>query len=256
MILIKKQTKLYVASFLNRACDRVSLINTRKKRGWENLIIFLEKVLTRRFGQSESFNHPQNFKHSVLIRVILFLAIIPFLLAGCTSRVSTFEVVDFREPGKAHTYRESFDEAFYDVDQSGNVNIVIFRESPSTNEPDENITQIIYIHTMWTSIPGTTVAHRSQINGTVTYGIVGGRMGVTFEGAGSVFFNENKKKHELTGTLELARLRPTRKLTEDSTLFHHAELSGNFFAVRDRRRVVRTINEMNRMFGPLPVVGK
>lgn len=186
----------------------------------------------------------------------LVFATIPFLIAGCATPVSTFKVVDFREPGKAHTYRESFDEAYYDVDQSGNVNVVIFRESPSVNDLDEKITQVIHIHTMWRSIPGTTVAHRSQINGTVIYGIVGGRMGVTFEGAGSVFFDENKKKQELTGTLELARLRPTRKLTDDSTLFHHAELSGTFFAVRDRRRVVRTINEMNRLFGPIPTVEK
>ena len=71
---------------------------------------------------------PVVLKHPSPGQLVLLLATLPFLFAGCSTRVSTFEVVDFREPGNAHTYREAFDEAFYDVDQTGNVNIVIFRE--------------------------------------------------------------------------------------------------------------------------------
>ena len=192
---------------------------------------------------------PRGPSHSTPLWMFLIL-----FLTGCSNRLSTFSVIDYREPGVAHQYRETFDEAYYDIDPSGNVNIVVHRESPNAVEPGEAITQVICIRTVWRSIPGTTVAHRTQINGTVTYGIIGGYMGVTFEGAGSVFFRENHKKNELTGTLELVRLRPTRKLTKDSTLFHHAELSGEFFATRNRRRVVRMINEMNRLFGPLTAV--
>ncbi len=176
------------------------------------------------------------------------------LLGGCAAKISSIEITDYRDPGEAHQYRETFEEAFYDIDSAGNVNIVLRRKSPNDSAEGEEVTQVIYIHTMWRSIPGITVADKSQINGTVTYGIMGDRMGVTFEGAGSVFVEENKNKNAITGSLELARLKPTRKLTQDSALFHHAEISGEFFAVRDRRKVVHTINEMSRMFNPLPIV--
>lgn len=204
-------------------------------------------------SQNRYAGRPIWFRKMAIIQPLFFFGC-SALLVGCSAKISTIEITDYREPGEAHQYRESFEEAYYDIDPAGNVNIVLRRTSPNVSAEGEEITQVIYIHTMWRSIPGITVAHKSQINATVTYGIMGDRMGVTFEGAGSVFAKENKAKNTITGTVELARLKPTRKLTQDSALFHHAEISGEFFALRDRRKVVHTINELNRTFNPLPIV--
>ena len=111
---------------------------------------------------------------------------------------------------------------------------------------------MIHIRGIWRCIPGATVAHRTQINGTVSYHIVSGKVGATFKGAGSVFFKQNDRRDTLTGTLELALLRPQRRIVADSTLFERAELMGEFRAKRDPRLVVRTVNEMDAIFSQPP----
>jgi hypothetical protein len=167
-----------------------------------------------------------------------------------------FEITDYRDPGGPKLYRETFDEAYYTIDDHGNVDLVLRRATESKSNPEHEVIQVVHIRSVWRSIPGETVAHRTQINATVVYHIISGRVGGTFEGAGSVFFKEDKRRGMLTGTLDLARLRPKRRLVADSSLFKLAELCGEFRATRDPRRVVRTINEMNRLFGPPPPVGR
>lgn len=169
---------------------------------------------------------------------------------ACSVQSTTFQVIDHREPGDARTYSETFDEAYFDLDPHGNVDLVLRRGGDAN--PGESITQVIHIKSFWRSIPGETVAHRSQINATVVYHIVVGRTGATFEGAGSVFFRHDRKKDVLTGSLDLAFLRPTRELVAGNPLFRRAELSGEFRAARNPRRVVRIINDMNQLFGLKP----
>ncbi len=172
--------------------------------------------------------------------------------AGCRAPSTTFEIVDYRRPGDARRYHETFDEAYYDVDDHGNLDLVLRRCTPAGGTSGHSVTQVIHMRTVWRSIPGTTVAHRSQINATVSYLIVSGSMGGSFEGAGSVFFDQRKGEDVITGSLDLAILRPKRRLLSGEDLFKRAELTGTFVARRDPRRVVRIINEMNRLFGPLP----
>ncbi len=180
------------------------------------------------------------------------LALLLFAIPGCSVGESTFEIADYREPGVAKRYRESFDEAYYTLDDDGNLDLILRRSEPSESDPKHIITQVIHIRSVWRCIPGETVTHRTQINGTVSYHIISGRVGATFEGAGSVFFKHRKRTDTLTGTLDLASLRPKRRLAGGADLFRRAELRGRFRATRDPRRVVRIINEMNRLFGPLP----
>ena len=172
-------------------------------------------------------------------------------LLGCAVRPSTFEIVDYRDAGDAKRYQETFDEAYYDLDDHGNVNIVL-RRTGTGESGEQDITQIIRIRSVWRSVPGRTVSHRTQINATVSYFVSGGRIGDTFEGAGAVFFTQNRGKNVLTGTLDHSVLRPKRQLSPGEPLFARAELSGAFRAARDRRQVVRIVNEADRLFGPLP----
>ena len=129
------------------------------------------------------------------------------LIAGCSARTSTFDIIDYREGAGARPFRETFDEAYYDFDASGNVDIVLRRIEPADADPGLEITQVIHIRTVWRSIPGKTIAHRTQINAAVSYAIVHGGMQASFEGAGSVFFTENRAKSAINGTLEQALLR-------------------------------------------------
>jgi len=45
-------------------------------------------------------------------------------VAGCAPRVSQFEIIDHRKAGGAQRYEERFDEGYYCVDGSGNVDVV------------------------------------------------------------------------------------------------------------------------------------
>ncbi len=171
---------------------------------------------------------------------------------GCSSRPSVFEFLDYYEPREAKRYREVFDEAYYNLDEHGNADIVLRRSTGGETKPNLPITQIIHIHTFWRSIPGETVASRTQINGTVIYCVFSGRVGETFEGAGSVFYTHKQRGNILAGTVDLASLRPKRTLAAGSPAFKRLELSGEFHATHDPRRVVRIVNELNRLFGASP----
>lgn len=172
--------------------------------------------------------------------------------AGCAFPSSRFEIVDYRESGGPKRYAERFDEAYYNLDDDGNVDIVLRRIGPPEADRGQGITQVIRLHTFWRSIPGNTVAAPSQINATVRYHLVAGQTGVTFEGAGSLFFNVNPTEETLTGSLDRAVLHPRHRLTSGDGLFQRAELSGEFHATHDPRRVRRITNEMDRLFAAMP----
>ncbi len=172
------------------------------------------------------------------------------VLPGCTSSLATFDIVDFRDAGNPNRYGETFNEGYYDLDDHGNLKLVLRRNRPGKAADETDIIQVISIQSLWRSIPGETVADRTQINAKVCYSIVGGGEGRTFEGAGSLFYTRKRLGDTITGTLDRAVLRPGRALRAGEALFPRAELSGRFRAVRDPRRVVRIINEVERQFGP------
>jgi len=172
---------------------------------------------------------------------------------GCAAPPQTeFNVVDYRYGGQVSRYRESFAEGYYDIDRVGNMDLVLLREKYDVADPVASIQQVIHIRTIWRSIPGVTVADRTQINGEVTYFIQSGDLGQTFEGAGSVFFQPDRSGERITGTLDLARLKPVRTLAASADLFDRVDLSGTFTASRDSKRVQQVVHEMNRRFGPRP----
>ena len=174
------------------------------------------------------------------------------ILPGCTARTSTFEIVDHRDPGSVKRYRETFDESYYDLDGSGNLDLILRRCRTAEGAGESEVTQVIHIRSVWRSIPGATVADKDQINATVCYSIVGRGMGATYEGAGSVFYSSDRGNKTLSGTLDRAILRPVRDLNMGEPLFEQTELSGRFIATRNPRRVVRIVNETERLFGRRP----
>lgn len=186
-------------------------------------------------------------------RIVAGITLALLAAGGCTQRpvISVIRLVDHRAPGSTERLRETFQEAWYNLDRHGNVDLVLRRSSHPGAGAENALTQVVHIRSVWRPIPGRTVTHRTQINGTITYYLVSGRTGTAYDGAGSVFFKE-KRGGRLIGAIEHAKLHPTRHLASSSPLFTRAEISGEFAAVHDPRRVIQLVNEMNRLFGPPP----
>jgi len=176
--------------------------------------------------------------------------VLPFGV-GCAVPQSKLMVVDFADDGTATRYAEDFDEAYYDIDANGNLDLILRRAYSGRMTDEMDLTQIVHIQSVWRSIPGQTIAHDDQINATVNYAILGTATGHTFEGAGSVFFKRNKDV--LTGTLGGVVVKPSRSVSPTKPLFSRAELTGSFRAIRDVRQVKSIKNELRRVFGPHPV---
>ncbi|MEK6798872.1 MAG: hypothetical protein AABZ12_07910 [Planctomycetota bacterium] len=170
-------------------------------------------------------------------------------ISGCTRPRSTMILTDFSDAGQPRKYRETFDEAYFDIDAGGNLNLVL-RRRPSSRGGEPGLTQMLHVRTVWRSIPGKTVAEPTQINSLLTYSIQSGGLGSTFEGAGAVLFDVRRRRGELNGTIDHAVLKPTRQLAAGEPLFPRAEISGRFTAKRDPFQVVRLMNELERTFGP------
>lgn len=168
--------------------------------------------------------------------------------AGCTATPSRFYVTDHRPGGDARVYTESFHDAFYRQRPDGNVDVILRRSAPGAAAGGQPITQVIHLRSLWRSIPGTTVAESSQINAAVCYMIEVGPTGATFEGIGSLFFDESDDGQTLTGTLDDALLKPTRRIGHGPDVFARAQLRGTFTAKNDPRRTVRGMNEIERTF--------
>ncbi len=189
------------------------------------------------------------------------------LAGGCGIKTTELRIVDYRDPGGAAVYTETFDEAYYHMDETGNVDVVLRREQPGLDGREQTITQIIHLRSVWRSIPGRTVAATTQINGTVSYLITNGQVGAAFGGAGSIFYREDRTHTVLTGKLERAYLTPQNHVASDprvgrvapdprvgrsrQPLFTRAVLSGQFRAIRDPRRVRRILNETELLLGPI-----
>ncbi|HUU83246.1 MAG TPA: hypothetical protein VM243_07050 [Phycisphaerae bacterium] len=175
-------------------------------------------------------------------------------LFGCQPRSTKFFIDDHRDGASATRYFEAFPECYYCIDAHKHVDIVGLRRTggDTDNPGTEPAVQVIHIRQVWEANPGTTFAEESMINATVNYMIVGPEGGMSFEGGGFVSHRENRHETELTGKLESSALTPLRQAGAGSDLFERVAVTGTFVAQRDKRQVVRILNEMKRLFGPRP----
>jgi hypothetical protein len=189
------------------------------------------------------------------------LAMVGALFApACGPRDTRFEILDFRSGAQTVAYFEEFDECYYRVDSAGNVDVVARRERPRTGDPDQTLVQLLHVRTFFTPLPGHTNIESTMINTTVSYLIVSGATGASFEGGGFVSFNEPPRARRvfsvgpgvLTGRLESSSLSPQRRRGDAPHIFQRAAVTGRFRAIEDQRQVVKLLNDMQRRLGPLP----
>ncbi len=152
------------------------------------------------------------------------------------------QIVERPNTLETRRYQETFDEAYYGLSPSGNLRLVLRMRQPASQEGDE-LTQTIVVEGVWRSVPGVTVADRTQINGTVTYGLSGQRIVQSLTGAGSVICYENNAGDRLTGTLPFVILESESPKAGEGFL-QRIELCGDFSARRDPRQALRIANEI------------
>lgn len=174
------------------------------------------------------------------------------LAAGCQPQRTRFEVTDYRNDAPPARYFEDFDECFYALDADGTLDVVARRVGASLPDSNSGTTQVLHVRRIWPAVPGMTHVERTQINARVGYWIVGGSGGIGFEGGGFITCTENRQRDVLTGQLEQSALNPTRRVEPAPELFGQAEVTGKFRAHRNKARVIRILNELERTFGPLP----
>lgn len=176
-----------------------------------------------------------------------FVALFPLALtSGCASTASTLKVVDFRDAANVRSYSATFDEAYYDIDPRGNLNLIL-RHQPSPKPGVPAVSQVLHVRTVWRSIPGSTVAHDSQINGVVAYAITSGGQTSLFEGAGAIFFFNDPVTGNFNGSLGRVVLTPADGQSSDDSVFERIELTGTFSAEPDTRRTTQAMNELERV---------
>jgi hypothetical protein len=161
------------------------------------------------------------------------IALLLLSLSGCAVDSAHIQITERPNTRETRRYQETFDEAYYDLSSSGVLRLVLRKRQPASLEGDE-LTQTIVVESVWRPIPGVTIAHGTQINGTVTYGLSGQRIVQNLTGAGSVFYYENDAGDRLTGTLGHVTLESVDPKTGDGFL-QRVELSG-ISRPRDPRR--------------------
>jgi hypothetical protein len=209
----------------------------------------LSKFLNPVFGQTPSgltaparfFTLPARMRHLFLSLVLVVFPIIPL---GCASDFGHVQIVERPNAVETRRYQENFPEAYYDVDRLGNLRMVLRKHRSPSLEGDE-LTQTIVVESVWNSIPGVTVMHRTQINGTVLYALAGRRISQALTGAGSVHFSENDAKDRLTGTISNVTL-VAQGPSEDDDFLQRVELSGDFSARRDPHQTLRLAHDVKR----------
>lgn len=192
----------------------------------------------------------QPFRSMMVCGSSLFLAL---STGACAIPQSRLDVIDFSQDGSTNHYSEDFDEAYYDIDDHGNLDLILRRAHAGRMSEEMDLTQVVHIRSIWRSIPGQTIADDDQINATINYAIMASSTGHTFEGAGSIFFRSAQRKDVLIGQLGRAVIKPSRKNSPTQPIFSRVELSGSFRAVRNTRQVKLIKNDLRRLFGSHPV---
>lgn len=183
---------------------------------------------------------------------LCFVGLVIGSLIGCGPRETRIEIQSFREDGEVELLFQQFDTCYYALSAGGNMDIVMQSETPSQIDPTQTILQTVHLRGFWKPIPGTTLAEETMINGTVCYMIVTGTAAVGYQGGLFISFKENSRRGRLTGKVESSRLVPLRKRGGAQEPFAAALATGTFVAKRDRRRVVKILNDIERRLGPLP----
>jgi len=171
-------------------------------------------------------------------------------LAGCGSKATRIELTTYDAQGVPERRYTEFQQASYSRAQDGMLELVLRSDRPSSVDPTQNITQIVYIKTFWNPEPGTTYADATQINARIQYAMLTPPTGIRYDGGGFVHAKMNKRTGEMVGTIEGGSLRPRYRLGNASDPFGPCRIAGTFRAKENARVVVDTQQMLKTQFNP------
>jgi len=177
-----------------------------------------------------------------------FMIICLALLAGCGPKGTRIELTTFDEMGVPQHYHAEFERAYYRRSASDTLELVLRSEQPSSVDPTQNITQIVYVKTLWTPIPGTTYAEATQINARIEYAMLTPPTGIRYDGTAFVYYKTDRKTGEVVGTIEAGTLSPRYRMGNAADPFGACRIEGTFRARKNERVIVDTLQMLETQF--------
>jgi len=171
-----------------------------------------------------------------------------FAFAGCNNQETRIDLTTFDQSGQTQQHYAEFRRASYRKSHSGMLELVLRSEQPSSIDPTQTITQIVYIKSLWTPKPGITFAEESQINARVQYAIITPPTGVRYDGAGFISYSRKRHTGEIVGKIESGTLAPRLRMGDAVEPFGTARFTGTFCAQENPRDVVTTVQMLESQF--------
>ncbi len=184
------------------------------------------------------------------MKLIVFMGAIGCVLAvGCqTPRTSRLDFTLFESEGQENRHYADFNDAFYRVSAGSTLEIVLRATKPSSIDPTQTITQVLYLKTYWRPIPGTTAVEATQINARVQYAVLTPPTGVRYDGGAFISYKIDKKSGVLTGKIESGTLSPKFRMGDAVEPFGAARFTGHIRATEKSRDVVSTLQMLESQF--------
>jgi len=156
------------------------------------------------------------------------------------------ELTSYAQPDRPETYFQDFALAWFSSQPNGDIEILLETSQPIESLGYDVLQQSLYIHVLWTPIPGKTYAESTQINAQITYEMRVANTGqrvrsasddqpICYKGSGFVTFTTDWRGNGLTGKIERAGLEP-QKSAPDLAL-GRLVLKGAFNAIRSAEAI-------------------
>lgn len=186
--------------------------------------------------------------HRIATASLMSLAAL-LLCTGCSNtRAMKFktdrgrvELTSYAQADRPETYYQDFSLAWFHSQPDGDVEILLETSQPIESLGYDVLRQSLFIHVLWTPIPGKTYVESTQINAQFTYEMRVANPGqrvrsatddqpICYKGSGFVTFTTDWQGKVLSGNIERAMLEP-QKSAPDLAL-GRLVLKGSFKAVR------------------------
>jgi len=169
-------------------------------------------------------------------------------VVGCNDPETRIDLMTFDENGQAQKHYAEFRRASFRLSHGGALELVLRSEQPSSIDPTQTITQILYVKSLWTPKPGITFAEESQINARVQYAIITPPTGVRYDGGGFISYARKRRSREIVGKIESGTLAPRLRMGDAIEPFGTARFNGTFCAVENPRDVVTAVQMLESQF--------
>lgn len=165
---------------------------------------------------------------------VLWLA----LLSGCANEPSRMVLKAVDRAGVQESLSTEFRRCVYHRTAQGLIEVALKTEHPSTEDPTQTITQILYLRQIWNPRLGASFVDSTQVNARVEYAILSPPTGVRYDGSAFISYKIDKYTGELKGRIESGNLSPRYQMGDAIEPFPAARLTGTFRAVESPREVL------------------